>query len=176
MFRIANLNEWIAIVLQGNKRWEWTTITLARVSLGLFFAISGFNKLFVAANQAALVKVMIEAGIPFPEITAVFLATVEFVGGSFLIIGFLSTFCAIALTIAMLVAIVTVELHTIPAGLSFLNWLDYFLYLPQVMYVVIFLWLMVSGPGPVSLDSYLARAIERASGSAPHAARRGLAG
>ena len=80
MFRIANLNEWIAIVLQGNKRWEWTTITLARVSLGLFFAISGFNKLFVAANQAALVKVMIEAGIPFPEITAVFLPTVEFVG------------------------------------------------------------------------------------------------
>ncbi len=174
MFRNANLNEWITIVLQGNKRWEWATITLARVSLGLFFAISGFNKLFYTENREGLVKVMIEAGIPFPEITAVFLASVELFGGSFLVIGLLSTLCAIALTIAMIVAIVTVELHTIPAGLTFLDWLDYFLYLPQVMYVVIFLWLMVSGRGPVSIDNYLARAIERATGSAP-GARRSLA-
>ncbi len=169
MFRVSNLNEWIAIVLQGNKRWEWATITLARVSLGLFFAISGFNKLFYVENREALVKVMVEAGIPFPDIAALFLALVELFGGSFLVVGLLSTLCAIALTIAMIVAIVTVELHTIPAGLTVLDWLDYFLYLPQVLYVVIFLWLMASGPGPVSVDSYLARAIERVSGGAgPH--------
>lgn len=175
MFRIANLNEWVAILLQGNKRWEWATILLARVSLGLFFAVSGGNKLFIAENHAGLVETLVEAQIPFPEFTSVFLAAVELFGGSLLIVGFLSTFCAIALTIAMIVAIVTVEVHTIPAGLSVLDWLDYFLYLPQVMYVVIFLWLMASGPGPVSLDSYLARAFVRLSGGAAHTARGGLA-
>ncbi len=171
MFRVSKLNEWIAIVLQGNKRWEWAPILLARVSLGVLFAISGGNKLFVAEHHAALVKTMVEAQIPFPEFTSVFLASVELFGGLFLIVGLLSTFCAIALTIAMIVAIITVEVHTIPSGLSFLDWLDYFLYLPQVMYVVIFLWLMVSGPGPVSLDSYLARSLERVSGGAARMAR-----
>ena len=175
MFGNSKLNQLITVVLQGDKRWEWATITLARISLGLFFAVSGYNKLFYTENREGLVKVMIEAGIPFPEIMAVFLGTVEFVGGSFLFIGLLSTFCAIALTIAMIVAIVTVEVHTIPAGLTVLDWLDYFLYLPQVMYVILFLWLMVSGPGPLSVDNYLARAIERASGSPAAATRRSLA-
>jgi putative oxidoreductase len=175
MFRISNFNELIAITLQGNQRWQWAPILLARVSLGLFFAISGGNKLFVAENHAGLVETLVEAQIPFPEFTSVFLASVELFGGSLLIVGLLSTFSAIALTIAMIVAILTVEIHTIPSGLSFLDWLDYFFYLPQVMYVVIFLWLMVSGPGPVSLDSFLARAIARFSGGAAQAADRGLA-
>ena len=30
MFRDARLNELISVVLRGNKRWEWMTITLAR--------------------------------------------------------------------------------------------------------------------------------------------------
>ena len=44
----------------------------------------------------------------------------------------------------MVVAIATVEIYTIPSGLSFLNWLDYFLYLPQAMYILLFIWLVVS--------------------------------
>jgi putative oxidoreductase len=176
MFEDTRLNKLVSIVLRGDRRWEWATITLARTSLGLFFAVSGYNKLFYEANRNSLVEVMIEAGIPFPEIMSVFLATVEFVGGSFLFIGLLSTFCAIALTIAMVVAIATVEVHTIPAGLTVLDWLDYFLYLPQVMYVILFLWLMVTGPGQLSVDSYIARAFERAQGNAPSAVRRGVTG
>jgi uncharacterized membrane protein YphA (DoxX/SURF4 family) len=34
------------IVLTGERRWEWLPILVARVSLGLFFAVSGYNKLF----------------------------------------------------------------------------------------------------------------------------------
>lgn len=100
---------------------------------------------------------MHEAGIPFPEFMTYFLAIVEFVGGSLLSIGFLSTVWSIALMIAMIVAIITVEVHTIPKGLAFLNWLDYFLYLPQVMYVLIFIWLIISGPSPISIDYVIAR-------------------
>ena len=176
MTQLSSFNQLIAIVLQGNRRWEWAPILLARVSLGLFFAISGGNKLFLVEHREGLVKTMVEAGIPFPEFTAIFLSSVEFFGGSLLIIGLLSTFCAIALTIAMIVAILTVEIYTIPEGLSFLNWLDYFLYLPQAMYVVIFLWLMVSGPGPVSIDHLLARSLGSVRSGDDHEIQRGLPG
>jgi putative oxidoreductase len=37
-------------VLLGNSSWEQFSILLARVSLGMFFAISGGNKLFVASR------------------------------------------------------------------------------------------------------------------------------
>jgi putative oxidoreductase len=43
-----------------------------------------------------------------------------------------------------------------PKGLSCLNWLDDFLYLPEVLYVLFFIWLLCSGPGKVSVDYWLA--------------------
>ena len=157
MFEFEKFKPLIRLTLQGAPAWEWAPILLARVSLGLFFAISGYNKLFTPANQEGVLHAVKEAGIPFPEFAAVFLSTVEFVGGSLLTIGALSAVWAIALTIAMVVAIVTVEVHTIPKGLSFLNWLDYLLFLPQVMYVIMFVWLLFTGPGPVSIDHLVAR-------------------
>lgn len=175
MFQLTKFNTLISLVLQGNKRWDWAPVLLARISLGLFFAISGGHKLMVTARFDGLVKVMIEAGIPFPEFMAVFLASVEFFGGMFLVVGFLSTFCAIALTIAMLVAIFTVELHTIPSGISTLDWVSYFLYLPQVMYVLIFVWLIVAGPGRHSVDRYLHRALGVENDVPPRGMRRSSA-
>jgi putative oxidoreductase len=43
-----------------------------------------------------------------------------------------------------------------PKGLSPLNWLDDFLYLPEVLYVLLFIWLICSGPGKFSVDYWLA--------------------
>jgi hypothetical protein len=43
-----------------------------------------------------------------------------------------------------------------PKGLSPLNWLDDFLYLPEVLYVLFFIWLICSGPGKFSVDYWLA--------------------
>ena len=145
-------------VLTGNRRWEWLPLLIARVSLGLFFALSGHGKLFVPERHEDLVLLMTDIGIPFPGFMATFLASVEFFGGLFLIVGFLSTFWAIALTIAMIVAIVTVEIDlVIPKGIGFLEWIGWFLYLPQVMYVILFFWLMITGPGQYSVDNYLAK-------------------
>ena len=58
----------------------------------------------------------------------------------------------------MIVAITTVQLATISKGLSFLDWLDDFLYLPETMYIIILVWLICSGPGRVSVDDWIARA------------------
>jgi putative oxidoreductase len=146
------------MVLKGDRRAEWLPILLARVSLGLFFAISGWNKLYQPADWAGLVSAMTKTGLPFAKFFSYFLASLEFYGGSLLTIGFMSTFWAIALTIAMIVAIVTIEIpYVIPPGLGPLDWLDWFLYLPQVMYVLLFLWLIIRGPGPHSVDAVIAR-------------------
>jgi putative oxidoreductase len=43
-----------------------------------------------------------------------------------------------------------------PKGLTPLNWLDQFLYLPEVLYLLFFIWLSCSGPGKFSVDYWLA--------------------
>lgn len=148
----------IRMVLQGEPRWGKFPALLARVSMGLFFAISGWFKLFTAAHWSGLVAAMIATGLPYPKFLSYFLASVEFYGGSLLTIGFMSTFWSIALAFAMLVALVTFEIgHIIPAGLGPFAWLDWLLYLPQVLYIIIFIWLIVIGPGPYSVDAIIAR-------------------
>ena len=109
---------------------------LVRVSLGLFFAISGANKLFVAGSRRTMYETLVEAKIPFPHLMTYFVSVVEFVGGSLLIVGFLSSLACVALLVDMLVAILTTKLSAMPKGLSPLNWLDDFLYLPEVLYVL----------------------------------------
>ena len=148
----------IKFMFTGDRRWEWLPIFVARFSLGLFFAVSGYHKLFNPVKHEDLIHLMGEIGMPFPEFMAVFLASVEFFGGLLLMVGLFSTICAIALTIAMIVAIITVEIDAIiPKGIGFLDWMSWFLYLPQVMYVILFVWLMITGPGCLSIDHYLAK-------------------
>jgi putative oxidoreductase len=115
---------------------EQYAILLIRVSLGLFFAISGANKLFVAGGTKTIYETLVKAKVPFPHQMAYFVSGVEFVGGSLLTVGFLSSPACMALLIDMIVAILTNTLSTMPKGLSPLNRLDDILYLPEVLYVL----------------------------------------
>src|ERR1700719_1420106 len=81
---------------------------------------------------------------------------VEFVSGFLVVPGFLSSLACVALLIDMTVATLTTKLFAIPKGFSLLNWLDDFLYLPEVLYVLFFIWLLCSGPGKFSVDYWLA--------------------
>jgi len=142
--------------LLGSGDSEQYAILLVRVSLGLFFAISGANKLFVAADTKRVYETLVEAKIPFPRQMAYFVSGVEFVCGSLVTVGFLSSLACVALLIDMTVAILTNALATMPKGLSPLNWADDFLYLPEVLYVLFFIWLICSGPARFSVDHWLA--------------------
>jgi putative oxidoreductase len=62
----------------------------------------------------------------------------------------------VALLIDMAVATVTSAVSTLPKGLSPLSRLDDFLYLPEVLYMLFFIWLIFSGPGKFSIDYWLA--------------------
>jgi putative oxidoreductase len=54
----------------------------------------------------------------------------------------------------MIVAIATNRIHSIQAR-SVLAWIDDFLYLPEVLYVLILVWLIFSGPGRYSVDGLM---------------------
>jgi putative oxidoreductase len=146
----------VQFALLGSSDSEQYAILLVRVSLGLFFAISGASKLFVAGGTKPVYDTLVKANIPFPRQTAYFVASVEFIGGSLATVGFLSSPASVALLIDMTVATLTNAVSTLPKGLSPLNWLDDFLYLPEVLYALFFIWLICSGPGKFSVDYWLA--------------------
>jgi putative oxidoreductase len=151
----------VQFALLSSNDLEQYAILLVRVSLGLFFAISGANKLFVAGSTQTMYETLVKAEIPFPRPMTYFVSGVEFVGGSLLIVGFLSSVACVALLVEMLVATLTIAISAMPKGLSPLNWLDDFLYLPEVLYVLLFIWLICSGPGRFSVDYWLARKLLR---------------
>jgi putative oxidoreductase len=146
----------VQFALQGNGDLEQYAILLVRVSIGLFFAISGANKLFAAGGTKPVYETLVQAKVPFPHLMAYFVSGVEFVGGSLVTVGFLASPASAVLLIDMIVATFTSAVSTLPKGLSPLSWLDDFLYLPEVLYVLFFIWLICSGPGMFSADFWLA--------------------
>src|ERR1700692_4590219 len=93
----------LQFALLGGSDLEQYAILLVRVSIGLFFAISGANKLFVAGSRQTVYETLVEAKVPFPHQMAYFVSGVEFVGGALLTVGFLSSPACVALLVDMLV-------------------------------------------------------------------------
>lgn len=155
------LQRLIQFVLQGSHDLEAYAILLVRIALGLFFAISGANKLFVPQRTQVMYETLVAAHVPLPRLMVYFVSSVELVGGCLLIVGLLTTLASIALLGDMVTAILTTNLAALPKVNSPLNWLDNFLYLPEVLYALFFVWLICSGPGRFSVDSMIAAKLQR---------------
>jgi putative oxidoreductase len=135
---------------------EWMPITTARVLIGIFFCVSGGTKLFVPAKFSAMEHTLAQSHIPFPHANATFVSLVEFASGAGLVVGLLTPLSALVLVVDMIVAVATNRIHSIKETGIF-AWLDDFLYLPEVLYVLILVWLIFSGPGRYSLDGLIGR-------------------
>ena len=135
---------------------EWMPMTAARILIGIFFCISGGTKLFVPAQFNDLESTLAQSHIPFPHANAFFVSLVEFACGGGLALGLLTPVCALVLVCVMIVAIATNRIYSIQSS-GVLAWLDDFLYLPEVLYVIILVWLIFSGPGRYSIDGLIAR-------------------
>jgi putative oxidoreductase len=135
-------------------QWEWIGVLLARVSVGLLFALSGGGKLFITARRDEMRITIREAGLPVPDLSAVVLSAVEFVFGVLLVVGFLTPLSCLMLIGVMIGALTTTVLPGLKAK-SVIGWLGEFLYLPEVLYVVILVWLFFSGPGWLSVDQLI---------------------
>ena len=146
--RDSKIGELAAGLLKCLNQLEWLPILLVRLSVGLLFFESGRGKLFVKLEE--LMEFFVKLGIPFPHFNAVFVSTVEFVGGICLILGLATRIFSAQLTFVMLVAILTSEIKKVST-------LGDFLYLPEVSLLVILVWLVFSGPGKISIDHALSR-------------------
>jgi putative oxidoreductase len=135
---------------------EWVPMTAVRVLIGIFFCISGGTKLLVPAQFSVMERTLAESHIPFPHANALFVSLIEFGSGAGLVVGLLTPVCALVLVVDMIVAVTTNRIHSIQAS-GVLAWLDDFLYLPEVLYVLILVWLIFSGPGRYSLDGLIVR-------------------
>ena len=96
-------------------------------------------------------QTLIKAHVAFPEFNAALVSTVEFVCGLLLVLGLLTPLASALLAGVMIVAIATTGIRKIKAT-SPAEWLAGFLYLPEVLYLVILFWLFFSGPGWLSVD------------------------
>lgn len=133
------------------RQCEWFAIFVVRLFLGIFFTLSGFFKMFDGKAHANLLATLKDAGLPFANFCAYLVPVMEFACGILLIIGFLTTLSSFILFVIMIFAIVTDRLASLvhhPGVMA----LENFLYLPEVLYALMFLWLFFSGPGKLSLD------------------------
>jgi putative oxidoreductase len=139
------------MLLTGLVEWQWLGALIARLAAGLLFFLSGRSKLFVPERREQMRETLVAARIPFAGVNAIFISTVEFVFGFLLILGVLTPLACVMLGCVMIVAIGTIAIKNIK-GPPLLGWLSEFLYLPEVLYLVILFWLFLSGPGWFSLD------------------------
>jgi putative oxidoreductase len=131
--------------------WQWLGALFARLAVGLMFFLSGRGKLFIPERREQMRKTLVAAGVPFASVNAIFVSTVEFVFGLLLVLGALTPVASVMLGGVMIVAIATSAIKNIKAP-SLIGWLSEFLYLPEVLYLVVLFWLFLSGPGWLSFD------------------------
>lgn len=125
----------------------WLGPLLVRIIVGLSFAVGGWGKLH---NLDAITKYFTSLGIPVPGANAVFVSIVEFVGGLLLIAGLGTRIAALLLIGVMAVAFLTAILPEAQGVLGLFSTIE-------LTYLVIFVWLVVSGAGAISLDHLLVR-------------------
>jgi putative oxidoreductase len=136
--------------------WEWVGILVARSAVGLLFFLSGSGKLFRADRRELMLRTIREAGIPLPQFNVAFVSFVEFAFGLLLIVGAMTRLSCVMLAGVMIVAIATTRIRSLNAS-SPVDWLSDFLYLPEVLYLVILAWLFLAGPGWLSIDQRFTR-------------------
>ncbi len=79
---------------------------------------------------------------------AVFVAYTELVGGVMILLGFLTRLATIPMLVNMTVALTVVKMKEVHSLLDFVSF-------DEPLYMIIFLWLMLDGPGIINLDYLL---------------------
>src|SRR5271170_5044886 len=124
---------------------EWLAPLFARFVVGWEFLWSGLGKL---QNLPAIVENFVGWHIPAPQILGPFVSGVEFFGGIFLLIGFLTRISAGALGVTMIVAIASAKWDMVDS-------LETLLGFDETEYLALFLWLAIAGAGALSIDRLL---------------------
>ena len=130
---------------------SWFPPLLARITIGVIFAESGWGKL---NNLPKVVEYFQSLNIPSPEIQAPFAAGTELVAGVLVLFGLATRIASIPLIVIMLVAIET-------AKKSEINELSDLFALSEYLYIVLLIYLIVHGAGMISADKIVSQMFGR---------------
>jgi putative oxidoreductase len=139
------------IFLPYIEKLDWLPGLLARIAIGFVFLQSGWGKLH---HLDKVIAFFTSLGIPAAGVQAPFVAGVELVGGTLVLIGLFTRVASFPLIGTMVVAILTAKRGDIH------EWGD-LLFMPEFLFIVLLLWLIVKGAGVVSLDYVLGRRCEQ---------------
>ena len=139
------------------RMFTWLAPLAVRITVGLVFMQTGWQKLNALPR---MIQNFRDWGIPAPEILTPLASGIEFVGGLLLLVGLLTRFAAVPMMIVMVVAIVSAKLGEL-APLGAWDYLVNLLGFEEVSYFLMFAWLAIAGPGPVSLDHFILKASGR---------------
>ena len=126
---------------------QWAGPLMLRIFFGYFWFETGLAKL---QNLDGFATRFMHWGIPFPTFSAALSGATDMIGGALLIVGLFTRIAVIPMAINMVVAILVVVIKNV-------HGFDEFVELDEFLYILIFFWLLVAGPGKVSLDTLVNR-------------------
>lgn len=126
---------------------NWLGPLVMRLVFGYFWLETGLAKVH---NLAGFTQRFVGWGIPHPAFSAALSAWTELLGGLLLMLGLCTRLVCLPMLFNMAVAVTLV----VSANLMSL---DDYVEADEIVYSLIFFWLLVAGPGKVSLDTLLAR-------------------
>jgi putative oxidoreductase len=145
--RLLNLGLRVAAVL------AFLPPLLTRLAIGHAFFLTGRGKL---ANPEGITEFFTNLGIPFPAANAAFISRLEYYGGMLLIVGLFTRVVAFLLSSTMVVALITNDRGEFLSALK--GTIDKApVDITAFAYLLFLIWLLVFGPGVVSLDTLLKR-------------------
>jgi uncharacterized membrane protein YphA (DoxX/SURF4 family) len=130
-------------------------LLLNRVAIGLFFAISGYEKLFSARRHASLARTLQDDGVRAVGVMQWLVPAVEFSAGCALVVGLFSALAAFGLGVICVGAVALDAAKRISAWqpIDRLDVVGDLLYLPEVLYCVGLAVVVLAGPGRWSADA-----------------------
>jgi putative oxidoreductase len=130
---------------------------LTRLVMGQAYFFTGRGKL---EHLDRVVAFFSSLGIPLPGLNAAFVAHLEFYGSMALVLGLATRLVAAGLGTTMLVALATADRESFIKALSLSGDTGLTDVVPLV-FGLLLLWLVIAGPGLVSLDALIARRLRR---------------
>lgn len=130
---------------------SWLGPALIRVTLGVVFMGTGWGKLHSLDNVTSFFT---DLHLPAPHFQAILVSSTEFFGGLAILLGLFTRLAAIPLAITMVVAILTAKRGDIDGVQTLLGFEEW-------SYLVMYVALVVVGPGKLSLDHLLARRLKK---------------
>lgn len=145
------MNPLRAIIHRIADTLDWLPGLISRITIGGIFIQTGWGKI---THLDKVINFFTSIGIPAPRLQAPFVASVELGCGTLVLLGLFTRVASIPLIGTMIVAIITVRFKEVRDYSDFLS-------MPEYLFIVLLVWLIVKGAGSFSVDRLLAARCEK---------------